>query len=80
MTLVEVKGDLGMATLVPGPDLIQAIFSLFGCPPPHQTGIFPVLIKNSGGLPVDVMVRFRLVLGDSRGFATGCGGFIFHWC
>ncbi len=30
MTLVEVKGDIGMATLVPDPDLIQVIlFSIF---------------------------------------------------
>ncbi len=38
---------------------------------PHQAGVLHVLlIKNSGGLPTDVMVRLHLVFGDSRGFAT----------
>ncbi len=38
MTLVEVKGDIEMATLVPDLDLIQRIFSdLDGLP--HQAGV-----------------------------------------
>ena len=46
---------------------------------PYQMGILSVLpvFKNSGGLPVDVVVRLRLVLSDSIGFATGCGGLMF---
>ncbi len=36
MTLVEVKGDIDMATLVPDPDLIQGIFSWFGWPPSRK--------------------------------------------
>ena len=65
MTLVEIKGDIEMATLVPDPDLIQGGL-------PLQAGVLPVrFIENSDGLPADVMVRLRLVLGDIRGLATG---------
>ncbi len=39
--------------------------------PLHQAGVLHVLlIKNSGVLPTDVMMRLHLVFGDSRGFAT----------
>ena len=62
MTLIEVKGDIGMATIVPDPDLIQGIFSKF-----ESRGTPVLLIKNSGGPPVpaDIMMRLCLVLGDS---------------
>ncbi len=51
MTSVEVKGDIGMATLVHDPNLIQGISpDLDGLP--HHAGVLPILlIENSGGIP-----------------------------
>ncbi len=56
MTLVEVKGDIGMASLVPDLDLFQGIFSWFRWPPAPSGGTPypPILYVLS-----DVAISFK---------------------
>ena len=78
MTLVEVKGDIGMVTLVSDPTLIHISPDLDGLPQEagySLSSLSRILVVDSqlmlyGGTPSCARRR-------KRGFGTGCGGFMF---